>query len=332
MLERRTLAYFAGALAFHLGVVALLDTVPVDDGTAGLDLASAEDLGIRSKISDMEDRPPPPPEEHTDGTGEKGDSSAGAAMELPEGKAGKPTSTAEQARLQMERRTTDPQLARQQAIEEARSAGVLGSSMLAMNNITSLTGTATMSSGFDEATMWGGMYGAAGDQKGAFGMGRDGFGPGGGCMGEGCGIIGTGRGYKIGGGDRQGIGWSGHMGDGRPMGRTSKVPPATMGTPKPIGDYDGSIIRRYVHRAQDSISYCYEKQLLAHPSIAGQIVVQFFISPNGAVTSSVGSGFDATVASCVADVIHGIAFPKSPTGGGAQVTYPFTFRNAGGAQ
>ncbi|MEO8550848.1 MAG: AgmX/PglI C-terminal domain-containing protein, partial [Kofleriaceae bacterium] len=59
------------------------------------------------------------------------------------------------------------------------------------------------------------------------------------------------------------------------------------------------------------------------------VSTQFFISPNGNVTVSTGSGVDSEVSSCVADVIHGIEFPKPKGGGGVQVNYPFTFRPAG---
>jgi hypothetical protein len=329
MLERRTLGYFAGALAVHLGIVAVLGQIPVDDGSAGLDVASVEDLGIKAAGAAHDETPPPPPEKST-GDGAEGDQNVGAAMALAEGKAGRPTSTAEQAHMQMEKRAENPQLARAQAIEDARSAGILGSSMLSATNITSMTATADMSSGFDSATMWGGMYGASGEQNGTFGMGRNGFGPGGGCGGTGCGIIGTGNYGTIGTGTHAGEGWNGNHGHGGLIGRDSKVPHSTeIGHPTGGGDYDAALIRRYVRRNYEKISYCYEKQLLSHPSLQGQILVRFFITPTGAVTQSDGSGFDGEVASCVAAVVGSIQFPKSPTGGGSQVSYPFTFRNSG---
>jgi hypothetical protein len=59
------------------------------------------------------------------------------------------------------------------------------------------------------------------------------------------------------------------------------------------------------------------------------VQTQFFITPNGNVASASGSGVDPEVANCVADVIHGIEFPKPKGGGGVQVNYPFTFRPAG---
>ena len=69
--------------------------------------------------------------------------------------------------------------------------------------------------------------------------------------------------------------------------------------------------------------------MLAKPGLSGTVQTQFFISPNGTVTASNGSGVDAEVANCVADVIRGIEFPKPKGGGGVQVNYPFTFHQSG---
>jgi hypothetical protein len=79
-----------------------------------------------------------------------------------------------------------------------------------------------------------------------------------------------------------------------------------------------------MNRHIDEIEYCYERELLARPSLEGTIVVQFVISSTGSVTSSHGSGFDAMVASCVGEVVGNIAFPR-PSDGIVQVNYPLTF-------
>jgi hypothetical protein len=59
-------------------------------------------------------------------------------------------------------------------------------------------------------------------------------------------------------------------------------------------------------------------------ALAGTVQVQFFIKPDGTVASAAASGVDPAVASCVADVIKSLAFPKPNGGGGVQVNYPFT--------
>jgi hypothetical protein len=81
------------------------------------------------------------------------------------------------------------------AIESARTAGVLGSGSSA-----SITGTGDLSSGFDDASIYGGL---TAESSGGFGYGRSGLGPGGGGSGR-SGTIGkgsgTGSGYGVGGG------------------------------------------------------------------------------------------------------------------------------------
>jgi hypothetical protein len=97
----------------------------------------------------------------------------------------------------------------------------------------------------------------------------------------------------------------------------------------PDGALDPAIIRRYLKRHQGSIGYCYEKELLARPGLAGTALVQFLIAADGGVQGAVGRGFDERVASCVAKVIQAIRFPAPRGGGSVLVRYPFTFRAAG---
>jgi hypothetical protein len=57
-LESKTMGYFAGSLAVHLGLVLLLSQVPVDGGTAAIDLATAEPTDISSRNNMSEDMTP----------------------------------------------------------------------------------------------------------------------------------------------------------------------------------------------------------------------------------------------------------------------------------
>ncbi|HUS28865.1 MAG TPA: AgmX/PglI C-terminal domain-containing protein [Kofleriaceae bacterium] len=192
----------------------------------------------------------------------------------------------------------------------------------------SLIGTGDISSGFDDTNIYGGLLGnEAGEMNGGFGFGRSGFGPGGG--GQGIGTIGTGRYGTIGHGSGTGSGYGVGGGRGGMRGRTSAVPTVSIGQPNAQGDLDKAIIRRYIKRNIQKITYCYEKQLLVKPKLAGTVQTQFFITPNGNVAKSSGSGVDPEVADCVAGVIKDIEFPKPKGGGGVQVNYPFTFRPAG---
>jgi hypothetical protein len=222
----------------------------------------------------------------------------------------------------------DPQLARKQAIEQARAAGVLGSTALQEGGTFASLIDSGAASGFDDTNVYGGLLGnEAGEMNGGFGFGRSGFGPGGG--GTGWGTIGTGRYGTIGHGSGTGSGYGVGGGRGGMRGRTSSVPTVSIGQPVANGDLDKAIIRRYIKRNIQKITYCYEKALLAKPKLAGTVQTQFTISPNGTVVTATGAGVDPDVASCVAGVIQGIQFPQPKGGGGVQVNYPFTFRPAG---
>jgi hypothetical protein len=328
-LESRVVTYFAGSLAVHLGLWALLAQLPPDAGGANIDLGSIEDSTTRTSSTSQDD-PPPEKQEDKPDNGQDQSGGTGTAMQLDEGKMGKKDSDRAEGQYKMKKNQDDPVLARQAAIEEARTAGILGSSALTNGGaFASLTGTGDISSGFDETNIYGGLLGnEAGEMQGGFGYGRSGFGPGGG--GTGWGTIGTGRYGTIGHGSGTGEGYGVGGGRGGMRGRTSAVPTVSIGTPSAEGDLDKAIIRRYIKRNIQKIQYCYEKQLLAKPTLAGTVSAQFFITPNGTVAQSNGSGLDPEVASCVAEVIKNIEFPKPKGGGGVQVNYPFNFHSSGG--
>ena len=111
--------------------------------------------------------------------------------------------------------------------------------------------------------------------------------------------------------------------------RHQPIPP-TLGPPHVDGaGYDKALIRRYIRRSIDRIGYCYDRELLAHPGIEGEVAIHFFIAPTGAVERASGTGFDAEVARCVADAIQAIAFPRPGDGVGVEVNYPFEFHATG---
>jgi hypothetical protein len=333
-MSSRTLSYFAGSLGAHLGLVLLLSAIPMDDGAASFDLAALEPTDIKSSNQMKDDDVPPTPDDVADATG-AGKDASGKSMELDEGQAGTTKSTRQDSHMRIKNNNVEDQIAQaQRDVEMARNAGILGSELLRDGELFSnLASQSEISSGPDSSNVWGAIYGAEGEGYGTFGFGRHGFGPGGGCYGGDCGIIGTPTGYgKIGLGKFPGSGWDGGTGGPPGMKRhKSTVPGPVIGEAKAVGGLDKSIIRRYIKRNIDKISYCYEKQLLAHPEIEGTIKIQFFISPDGSVTSSNGDGFNGEVAGCVAGVIKNIEFPRPDGGGGVTVNYPFTFHAAGSA-
>jgi hypothetical protein len=92
-----------------------IDAVAAWSEGAEIDLATLDD---KHPAINSQDDPPPPPEEDSGGTG--------TAMALDEGKMGKKDSDRAEGQYKMQRVDEDPQLARQQAIEQARAAGILG--------------------------------------------------------------------------------------------------------------------------------------------------------------------------------------------------------------
>jgi hypothetical protein len=332
-LERRTLAYIAGSLAAHLAIWAVLQLIPPDATGINVDLGSLEPITGHVVGTSPNDPPPPPPPDQVGGAGGDGAPSS-PAMALPSGTSGAPDAT-DHGRLQIARTDAPPQMSHAEAVAYARRAGFLGDQLVA-SAIDTLAERADLASGFDLETYNGPLVGAYGEGPGNFGRGVRGFGAGGGCLAEPCGLIPGGGGDGDGRSPYTTIGRGPSAGDryggpGHSFGPHGHRPlPPTIGPPAVSGSgYDKSIIRRYIRRSIDKIGYCYEKQLLAKPDIAGDVTISFFISPAGTVQHASGTGFDGEVAACVAGVIAAIEFPKPGDGTGVQVNYPFAFHPSG---
>ncbi len=107
------------------------------------------------------------------------------------------------------------------------------------------------------------------------------------------------------------------------------LPQVTIAQPVVLGSLDAAIIKRYVKRHLAKIRYCYEKALLAKPTLSGTINTQFSINASGIVVAATATGLDDEVAACVASTIKSIEFPRPVNGDTAiQVNYPFTFKPA----
>jgi hypothetical protein len=251
-------------------------------------------------------------------------------MALDEGKMGKKESTRASGQYAMKNNQADPQLAKQQAQEQARKAGILGIMANQQGGaFASLTGTADFSSGLDDRDVYGGLIGnEVGEMAGGWGYGVSGVGPGGG--GTGWGTIGTGKYGLLGHGSGTGSGYGTGSGRGGMRGRKASAPEVRIGNASATGDLDKNIIRRYIRRKLPQIKYCYEKQLIVKPALSGTVVTQFQISPKGVVQGASASGIgDKSVEDCVSDAIQSIQFPEPKGGGYVNVRYPFTFQPTG---
>jgi hypothetical protein len=317
-IERRTAMYAAGSLAAHLIVLGVLAQLHEGDGTANIEFDNHELIDISATNTEREK--PTPPDKASDGDTAGGGDTSGPVALGEIGRAGNPNSTQTGA-MKYSGEKAPPQMTRQEALERASNAGIAGN--VRASDFTNLVAMADIPSGFDDMTVYGADSEGTATGYGSFGHARSGFGTGcGGC--DGWGTIGSGHFGTIGTGPRTGFGPGG--GDGhvfRDRKHVAEVPRPVIGEPEGIGD-GREIVRRYITRNIDKIKYCYEKELLAKPGLEGTISVQFFLSQTGGVTGSAGSGFDSTVASCVADVVAHIQFPRMP--GSATVHYPFTFR------
>jgi hypothetical protein len=100
-------------------------------------------------------------------------------------------------------------------------------------------------------------------------------------------------------------------------------PPATSNAT----DDDRVMIRRNIKRQLSTIQDCYEKQLLGHPDLAGTVTLKLTLAADGNVVAATGSGLQADVDACVANVVKTIHFDK-PSRAPLNISYPFTFMPA----
>jgi hypothetical protein len=92
------------------------------------------------------------------------------------------------------------------------------------------------------------------------------------------------------------------------------------------GPRDKASIRATVRTSLKAIQFCYEKRLLADPTLAGTTTVSFDIMPDGTVSASTGSGFDPEIDACVAKSVGALRFPADA--GIMHVNYPFAFKSS----
>lgn len=335
-LQRRPLAFLAASAIVHLGAVMILRNV-----APGLDTASGDDTGneMAYVTGSTEDRETPPPVEiiETGSNHQNGqEASPNNAMSLEAGKSGtdKPSNNPGERKIKND--GVDPQMARERAKQAAAIAGILESEHFQQREMfASMRSNSLTTSGYDDADIYSWQGPGDGDGEGNFSHGPSGPGPGGGNQWDtfkagpyrtlpdgGDGTDPTGKckpGQKCTGKD--------------PLTRTHVAtepePKVNPGKPKCTGDAecDRELIRRYMKRHASKFQYCYEKELLAQPKLAGTVDTLFMVSTNGQVVKVEANGVSEGVSSCVEDVIEDIQFPKFELA--FQVSYPFEMYKAG---
>lgn len=150
----------------------------------------------------------------------------------------------------------------------------------------------------------------------AYGIGGGGVGFGSGVGHGSFGVIGHGS-YGVGGAQ------------GSASGIRVVAPQVRIGGAVVTGSLDKDIIRRHVRRKLPAIRYCYEKALVSDPALAGTLVAEFSITPEGITDSIEVTGMDdGALRACVTSLVEYLKFPKVAGTGLVRVRYPFELRPA----
>lgn len=94
------------------------------------------------------------------------------------------------------------------------------------------------------------------------------------------------------------------------------------------GDFDQQIAIRMINTRRLAIEACYDRELVATPTLSGRIGIQITIQESGAVSGvhvTDNSTGNATLGACVVAVIQGFHFNPGASGGSVSYTFPFVF-------
>ena len=319
------------ALALFLLVIAY---VPADPRSLAFDIYGRDGRMLPTLI-----KPPVPEEQEVPSwlkkpgqdAGGKGSTAAGAEGAMGDTKAPKTDGLfAEHPRAT----ETELRLSRQQAADQARSAGILGVFQRVDSSPLASILSTEKAMGDDAEDVIGALHGS---------LVASNYGPGGlGVHGTGAQAGGTGEGLRghggldtIGqGGDSRGPGpgWGREVGRLTPR-RVAQVVPDLNGIASVRGALDKSIVRRVVRQHINEVKYCYERELARKPALGGRVVVNFAIAGTGQVLTSVlqsSTMANAAVENCTVQAVKRWQFPAPEGGGLVTVTYPFVLTPAGG--
>ncbi len=113
-------------------------------------------------------------------------------------------------------------------------------------------------------------------------------------------------------------------------------PPVTADPPPPVtAEPDTGLtaaqIRAVVGAASARVQRCYEPRLANDPNLRGRVVIGMTIAADGSVSSSdVRESFDPEIGGCVANIMSGLRFPETPSGGTASIPFVFSPPSAPG--
>ncbi|MGB8332570.1 MAG: TonB family protein [Polyangiales bacterium] len=332
-IDVRPMIYVAGAALFASLVLTMFYFQPPRPRGLSSDLLSTDSRLIQFLMEPEELEEPEP--EWLNGS----DSSGGGTGKAHEGEQGqmgdeKAEKTRNKYGIQGPKDNPDPVMAREQAEQEARTAGIIGTlaSMQGSFNAPTSPYGADFALGNDPNSALGAMTGNdIGQNFGFGGLGLRGTGRGGGGLGQGT--IGMGNFGTIGRGGGRGDGEGGYgRGVGGFRGRSGGVPEVRSGSAEVRGSLSKEVIRRVVHRHINEVKFCYEQQLNARPDLQGRVTTKFVISPTGSVQSAMvdtSSLRNEAVESCIVRAVRRWTFPAPDGGGVVVVNYPFLLDAAG---
>jgi len=317
-------ATFVGAMAFFVPAMGLTDDEANDNDRLHLIQQYLSASAERNRELEQKDA------ENADS--EKGGGERAEAARGDSGALGKPSAKLANKRAGVAgpKDNLDPHMARERALHEARTFGMIGllnSSPGGDPNAPTSPFGRDSSLGTDDKSAMGNMWGDdIGDSWGSNGLGLTGIGEGSGGKGEGIGINGIGTcGGTICSGLEGGIGNS----LGRtPPGHKTRVPQMRPeGGTVLSGHLPGEVVQRIVRQNFGRFRMCYEQGLSRNPNLQGRVAVRFVIGRDGAVSnvSNAGSDMpDSGVVSCVVGAYYGLSFP-APENGIVTVSYPIMF-------
>jgi TonB family protein len=332
-IDVRPMIYVAGAALFASLVLTMFYFQPPRPRGLSSDLLSTDSRLIQFLMEPEELEEPEP--EWLNGD----DSSGGGTGKAHEGEQGqmgdeKSEKNKNKYGIQGPEDNPDPVMAREQAEDQAKTAGVIGTlkSMMGSFNAPTSPYGADFALGNDPTSALGAMTGNdIGQNFGFGGLGLRGTGRGGGGLGQGT--IGMGNFGTIGRGGGRGEGEGGYgRGVGGFRGRAGGVPQVRSGGAEVRGSLSKEVIRRVVRRHINEVKFCYEQQLNARPDLQGRVTTKFVISPTGSVQSAmVGSSSlrNEAVESCIVRAVRRWTFPAPDGGGVVVVNYPFLLDAAG---
>ncbi len=331
----RPIMYIGGSLLFSVILLLTFYFLPPSPASLSLDLLNADSRLVQYLMEPPATEEEEEPEwlQNADDDNEGGQ---GKRHKDEEGQMGKEESkkTTNKYGIEGPEDNEDPHMAREEAREQARNAGILGT-LRAMsgswNSPTSPYGQDT-ALGNDPMSALGALMGdQIGENFGFGGLGLRGTGRGGGGTGEGT--IGLGNFGTIGHGGGTGDGSGYGRGAGGFRGRSARVPKIRSGSADVRGSLSKEVIRRVVRRHLNEVRFCYEQELNQRPDLEGRVTVRFIITPTGSVQTSMVAGTtirNQRVESCIAQSVRRWTFPAPDGGGVVIVNYPFMLQAAGG--